>query len=90
MIVFSFTAFFFHVTDLSEVQYGKMIMDALEEHARTSGYSVIELASLNVWLTDKYYRDRGYVEKEHPCSDLDEERHPTSACSQVGACREVW
>jgi len=60
-----------------KVQYGKMIMDAVEEHARSLGFSVIELASLNAWLTDKYYRDRGYLEKESPTSGDAEERHPT-------------
>jgi hypothetical protein len=57
-------------------KWGDIVLTRLEAVAREEGYPVLELGSLNAWLTEQYYSLRGYVELDHPCSGTAPERKP--------------
>jgi hypothetical protein len=55
-------------------KWGDIVLDRVQDLAREQGHQVLELGSLNVWLTDNYYRTRGFVELDHPRSGAKPER----------------
>jgi hypothetical protein len=57
-------------------KWGDIALKRLENLAREQGYPVLELGSLNVWLTENYYKKRDFVEKDYPTSGAREERKP--------------
>jgi hypothetical protein len=57
-------------------KWGDIVLTRLEAVARERGYPVLELGSLNAWLTEKYYPPRGFVELDHPRAGTAPERKP--------------